>query len=438
MFNVKRVRGVVAGAFVTGLVASPSFAALDKCSKLIDGENLKMQSGVLKSFQKCNDLYRKDALKPPSPPFSKAAAGCESELTKKVLGATGVLSKEITKLSAQVPKTCTDADLIALGHLPTSTFGNRWAQLQGVDALQTAYEQQLITTRDWVNIMATLGRGGTCPSCVKLNRAPCQESSCKLTASSATVNLNGTSISVDPLQGANVLKFCDVSQLISSSSGVYFVLGSPGKALKPAAVGNINTACVKTLGAEGLVQCGIGAQQVSYTQCQDHSPSAPNQAGVGSSGACSGAVCLQTQTNAQSDPVDPAEAPDKLHGGTCITLSATGGSAGDAFINLSSQVGLDLPGGDCTDESKFTTLGTPQISPLTTGSAASTILNADDVSGAEIASDPASGTLFLCSQLAAGQMPNVKLVGAFPALNTLLIGNVLADSVTGFILVCEP
>jgi hypothetical protein len=208
--------------------------------------------------------------------------------------------------------------------------------------------------------------------------------------------------------------------------------------LKPADVPRIATACTKVLSAEGLVQCGVGAQKVSYTECQDHSPTGPNPVGAPASGACSGDVCLQTQTNSQADPVDPGEAPDKLHGGTCITLTATGGTAGDAFVNLSSQIGLDQPGGDCTDESKFSTLGTPQISPLTTASAAATIKNADDVSGAEINSDPATGTPFLCGQLAAGQIPSVKLVGAFPALNTLKSGNVLLDSVTGFILECEP
>ena len=430
---------VVAGTVFLACVAVPSFAALDTCSKLIDGESKKMQAAVLTAFQNCNNSYRTDAKKPPSTiPFSKAAIACEKQLSTKVLGSTGVLAKEITKLTGKVPTTCSDADLIALGHLPTSTFGNRWAQIQGVMALQSAYEQQLFATRDWVNMLATLGRTGSCPSCVKLNRAPCQESSCKLSASSASVAVNGIPpIRVNPLVGSNVLKFCDVSQLITSASGVFFVVGSPGKTLSPASLGPVATACVKTLSAEGVVQCGIGAQQVSYTECQDHNPTVTNPAGAPTSGACSGDVCLQTITNSQADLVDPLEDPGKLRGGVCIALQATGGSAGDAFINLSSQIGLDQPGGDCTDETRFSTLGTPQLSPLTTRSAAATVKNADG-GGEDITSDPTTGTLFDCGQLGAGRMPSVKLVGAFPALNTLEFSGLLLDSVTGFNLECEP
>lgn len=437
-----RVIGVVAGAAVVVLFAVPSFAALDKCSKLIDGESKKMESSVLTSFQKCNDAYRKDALKPPTPPFSKAAAACEKELSTKVLGATGVISKETTKLAAQVPKTCTDADLSALGHLPTSIFGNRWAQFQGVAALQLAYEQQLLDTADWVNVLATLGNvvansATVCPSCVKLNQAPCQLSSCRLASSSATVNLAGAPSLVVPVDGATVLKFCDVSQLVNSAVGVFFVMGSPGKVIKPAAVGTIATACVKQLSAEGLVQCGIGSQQVSYTQCQDHSPTAANPAGSTTSGACSGDVCLQTTTNGESNPVDPNEPADELIGGLCTTLTASSGSPGNAFINLGLQIGLDQPGGDCTDPSKFSTLGTPQIGRLTTGSASATVKDANGTTGADIVSTPTSGSSYTCGQIPAGQTPGVKLVGAFPAINSLQVGTQLIDSVTGFSLQCE-
>ena len=42
-----RVIGVVAAAAALVLFAVPSFAALDKCSKLIDGESKKMESSVL-------------------------------------------------------------------------------------------------------------------------------------------------------------------------------------------------------------------------------------------------------------------------------------------------------------------------------------------------------------------------------------------------------
>jgi hypothetical protein len=429
MFKHVRVTGIVAGATVVMLAASPSFAAIDKCSKLINGEVLKMQATFAKGFSKCNDAYQKDAKKPPTPAFSKAAPACQKELTKDF----ATLDKETAKLASKVDgKTCIDADLIALGHLPTSTFGTRWAQTQGVGALQSAYEQLLQGQKDWQNILITLGDTGSCATCAKLATPPCNETSCKLgvPASEADVNLNGSPTIVVPLAGKTVLKVCDVSTLISSASGVLYVVGGPAKILDPAPVGAIATACTTTTASEGLIQCGSGASKINYTTCIDHNTGgATNQAGATSSGACTGGACAASTTD--------IEDPTVTNGGVCLALTAAGGSAGDAYINLVSRIALWDPGTDCVT-GNIQSAGTPATTALTTGTAQATVKNADDSSGATIASTPITGSVFNCATLARGDGGAVKLVGAFPAVNTLQAApGVLLDSTTGFQLQCE-
>jgi hypothetical protein len=432
MFKHVRVTGVLAGAAAVMLAASPSLADIGKCSKLIDGEVLKMQSTFAKAFGKCNDSYRKDAAKGVTPPFSKAAPGCEKQLGK----AFATLDKETAKLAGKVDgKTCIDADLLALGHLPTSVFGTRWAQTQGVGALQSAYEQQLQGTKDWINMLIDMGAAGSCPTCVKLEAPPCSETACKLAStndssspSKASVDLAGSPTIVVPLSGSTVLKVCDVSSLISSAAGVLYVVGGPGKILDPAPVGAISTACTATIASEGLIQCGAGPQKVSYTQCVDHNAGAPNEAGATTAGDCTGNSCSASMTD--------IEDPNVINGGTCITLNSGAGTAGDAYINLVSRIALHAPGSDCLDDP--TSPGTPQNTALTTGSAQATVKDADDNAGTEASSALISGSPFDCATLKRGDGGTVKLVGAFPAVNTLEPApGVLLDSTTSFVLECE-
>jgi hypothetical protein len=449
MNGCKRMITTVVAAAVVLLpavfTAGPAAAApgLDKCSKSIDKESLKIQSTVLKVFQKCNDYYRKEVVtgekKGLPPDLAKAGTACEKQLAKTV-GAGGTIDKEIAKLakltaldSKGIPKTCRDADLIALGHLDTATFGSRWEQFQAAAALEYAYEQQLTGSRDWVNIMDALAGAGSCPTCAKFQQAPCQEFACKLSAAQASVTLSGLPAIQVPLDGSLVLKTCDMSQLISNASGVLFVMGSPGRVLRPAPVGSLATACTKSISAEGLIQCGAGAQRVDYTTCQDHNTSGvANETGATSSGACTGKVCQASATD--------AEDPTVTNGGICFDATATGGVAGDAFVNYLSQIGLAPPGDNCTDPSTFTSAGTPQNTALTTGTVVASVKNADDQLGVNITSSPATGAKFDCATLSAGSSAGIKLVGAFPAINTLKAFPTLPDlfdSVTGFELKCE-
>jgi len=429
MFSYKRALGVVAGAATLAVMAAPSFAAIDKCSKLIDSEALKMSSAASKGFAKCVAAYRKDILKPPTPALSKAAAACEKENVK--IFAT--LDAEVGKMAAQVPKTCTDADLIALGHLSSSAFGTRWAQWQAVSALQSAYDQELAANRDWVKILIDTGDTGSCASCKKLSVSPCQASPCTLGASASDVILATFSINV-PLSGVNALNVCDVSAIIGSATGVLFVTGQPGKNLAPAPVGSIATACVKTLAAEGIIQCGAGAQKTNYTTCQDHNTGGvTNLSGVTTSGACTGDTCAASQAND-----DANEAAGIINGGACIDITNVGGVAGDAFINLTSQINLAPSGNNCQDPS-VQTVQNPAVTALTTGTAQATVKNADDGgSASEIVSTPATGSPFSCTSLAAGQSPGVTLVGAYPSINALQPApGTFVDSAIGFTLKCE-
>jgi hypothetical protein len=329
--------------------------------------------------------------------------------------------------------------VISLGHLDTATFGDQWARFQAVAAIQYAYEQQLTGSRDWVNILTSLGATGSCPTCVTLDVPPCHEVACKLAGSTAAVKLAGTPSIVVPLTGSSVLKVCDAEQLVSNTTGGLFVMGSPGKVLRPAPVGALATACTRTISAEGLIQCGAAPKKISYEVCTDHSPAGPNNAGTTASGACTGTACAASTTNGAAEVVDPGEPLDELIGGPCTTISSTAGVAGDAFVNLTSQIGLAPPGDDCTDPSTYTSAGTAQLTALTTGSATATVMNADGAAGTSVVSDPGNdGTPYDCALLKFGESPGLKLVGSFPAINTLSPApGVFLDSTTSFTLQCE-
>jgi hypothetical protein len=288
-------------------------------------------------------------------------------------------------------------------------------------------------TRDFVNIMQDVGDTGSCGSCKKLATAPCYLLACKLSASSSTVNLATFSINV-PLSGSTVFKICDASVIQGSAVGALYVLTSPGRILAPAPVGSIATACVKTISAEGIIQCGAGAQKTNYTTCLDHNTGgASNIAGATTSGDCAGDVCQGSVANN-----DPSETPGIINGGTCVDITNVSGTAGDAFINLTSQIGLAPLGDSCTNPDTLTSPGTPELTALTTGSPLATVKDADDAAGSEITSDPQTGSVFNCATLGAGQSAGTKLVGAYPSVNSLEPApDTLLDSAIGFTLQCE-
>lgn len=444
-----KIVGVVASAAALVLLSAPSYADLTKCATLIDGQNAKIQQAMVKHFQKCIDAYHKDLAKPPTPPFSKAAAACEKEIGKGIASG-GDVDKNVAKLISGFGKTCIEADLLSLGHLSHTLYGDNWARIQGTAGFHSAYEQALAGSRDFIQSLYDMGGSGSCPSCVKLQLPLCNEGSGPLAAGSGFTVLVGGLPLAGTLTGTSVLKFCDNTASGTVPGGilpgvpadVFYVLGGPSKTLDPAPVGAIATACTRTLSAEGIVQCG-SAQHIDYTTCQDHLPSAANADGATASGGCTGQTsCQRTKPNSQQTIVDPNEPASQLIGGACIKLSSSGGSAGDGFVNLTSQIGIHalVSNDNCQNPTTLTDHGLPNTTALTTGSAQASVLNQDpDAPGGptpELDSAQVSGSPFVCSTLKWGKTSGTSLVGAFPAINTLQLapGGLELDSVTTFVL----
>ncbi len=80
----------------------------------------------------------------------------------------------------------------------------------------------------------------------------------------------------------------------------------------------------------------------------------------------------------------------------------------------------------------------PAVTALTTGTAQAFVKNADDGgSASEIESTPATGSIFSCTGLVAGQSPGTSLVGAYPSMNGLNVCGNMLDGAIGFTLKCQ-
>ncbi len=488
------IRNSVIGALANGavllLLSGQALAAADvgKCSKAIGGEGLKMQSAALKGFQKCNDAYRKDFLKPTSPVFAKAGPACEKELVK--IGATAV--GEFAKLNSKVPTSCTDVELGLLGHLLTSGFGTRWATHVVVNALQSAYDQEIALARDFVNQMSIMGglipdpASGTtvassvCPSCAKYATAPCQAHACKyVSAGSSNANVETTVIPIPvPLTGVTNFVICNVQSLGSSAdnilagvttAGEFPVFGEAGKQLDPANLG-LGFACVKAIGAEGYITCNAGGTlKVNYDTCQDHTADTANSAGATASGECTGqTTCLQSATDigqagtnidkhgtcsndatvtcgTDADCGAGNTCDGIRNGGACTKLTPAPSVAGDSFINNTTQIAIVLNtevGADakpCTNDDTNPSPGSPGTTSLTTGTVSSKVFDADNTEGTDIDAGPTTGAVFPCGTIASSNLAGAKIVGAFPALHALSFPGPpnAHDSVTAFTIQCN-
>jgi len=451
------------------LLSGPVYAAADvaNCSKKIDQEGAKIQAGALKAFAGCNDAYRKTQLNKAT--LAKAAADCQKSLDTKFFGAGKTLDKEFAKTVALAPASCTDSNLSQLGHLPTAQFGNRWAVAVTLDALQAAYDQQIMMTRDWVNLLSVLGGltpdpatgefvTPTCALCAKHAAAPCQEHSCTYVQpppaaqSQALVTINEGQLEIPvPLKGTTALNFCNTgaTNLLDgiTTLGEYPVFGEAGKQLLPADIPGVGYACVKAIGAEGFLSCKTsGNTRVDYTTCQDHTADTPNATGATASGECtSQTTCLQSATDIGNAGSGISKHPGVVNGGACVTLSPTAGAAGDMFVNnttqivvtLSTQVGAD--GLRCTNDDMPSSPGTPGTTSLTTGSADTQVIDADNVEGSNLVpvSGGVVGSLFPCNTLASSTLSGGQIVGAFPALHAIIVGATAFDSTTTFEISCQ-
>lgn len=442
------------------VVASPAVGAPDlrKCSKDIGKEGQKLQKDIIKRFSKCYDAYQKEVAKAEKKgtpvDVDKAAASCEKQLGKAIGGAgsNSKADKAFTKLTSNVfPKKCDDSHLQLLGHLPTATFANRWAAYVIVTSLQLAYEQQITHTRDFVNVMQTLADASGCPTCATLTTAPCQEHACTYLSagsSNATVELTGLTIPVN-LLGVTTWKICNTAagNLLPgiTNTNEYPVFGSTGKQIQAASIPGVGFACVKAIGAEGFISCGASNANlhVDYLACQDHNTDGvSNPAGATTSGACSG-VCLASTEDTGQAGTGLSAHPGVINGGVCTDYTASLAVPGDSFINNTTQIAVVLNGElgpdgiPCTNDDTNASPGTPATTSLTTGTAESQIIDADDIDLNALTAGPLTGAPFNCANIQSSNLSGARVVGAFTALHSLTLGASALDNAVSFQLQCN-
>jgi hypothetical protein len=427
-------------------VPAPASAKLDLCQKGIEKAGAKLQKLVTKSLQKCVDLYRKATVN--EDPLTGASATCNVQLTKAVVfpDPAGTSALQQTKnalsgLTGNVPPACTDDDLLALGHLPQATFGDRWQRWVMLAGLGRAVNQQIQLVGDTVAAFTALQAAGGCPLCARVTAPPCVQQSCTLGAGTSATAYAPAAFSL-ALVGEVAIDVCQDSGVLPNE---YALVGRAAKTINRALV-LTESVCTRVSGAEGFVACtGSTAPKVSYTACEDHLVNAPDIdecAGVGVS-------CTAPET----DPIP--EHAGAQNGGACLGFSTAAPAAGSGFalatveITLvnSGQKGAD--GIACTDDD---TAGAPIVLnvPLTTATATGFVFDAVASSGNTIAPGAATGTAFSCPAIPAGNLAGAKLVGAATAMHGLCLtaacddpataadeGAVPIDTVTMFTLACQ-
>jgi len=136
----------------------------------------------------------------------------------------------------------------------------------------------------------------------------------------------------------------------------------------------------------------------------------------------------------------------RTNGGGCVNNTATAGTAGSAYVGLSTQITivyaaqLGTDGVPCTADDTPTVPGTPSVIGLTTGTASAQVFDADATPGAAIPSGltcPAAltGAALDCTLVESSIMAGGRLNGAFSSLHALY-GPPRVDSKTTFTLEC--
>ncbi|GIW41078.1 MAG: hypothetical protein KatS3mg076_1655 [Candidatus Binatia bacterium] len=307
---MKRTRWLLVTALAGGVLLAWTQGLRKRHStsvrRAIEKEGIKLESKLIKALQKCKDFYRKQLLTNQAkgtPGDKMTGAGgvgekCAKQLVKTWVSPTptenppwqrrltGLLKLVPTPTGTATPgkEKCTDADLIALGHLPVDTFGDKFARLILIMKQKGAYYQQIWLVRDVMNIFQRLAGGhptindqeeADCDAfagglCAQLTKPPCAAHACAL-GSGSKVCVDTTNPALDlslTLQGFSILQFCDVPSVLPDD---FAVIGSPSKGLLPVPLTGVGTACVLAVGAEGYVtRSGSANPKVDYTICQDH------------------------------------------------------------------------------------------------------------------------------------------------------------------------
>src|SRR5262249_27418286 len=145
-----RISKMATLGFAALLVAQPAWAALDKCQAAIEKNAGKLQASILKGIVKCVDGYQKNVVKAAGVPAAVTAAiqtsatSCQGGLAKVPDASTPIAAVAKTRaaldaLTRPAKLTCSDSDLLGLGHIPTVAGGNHWSGLAVLGAIKEAY-----------------------------------------------------------------------------------------------------------------------------------------------------------------------------------------------------------------------------------------------------------------------------------------------------------
>jgi len=431
------IGALVAPALLFSLsMAHPASAALDKCAKAIESNGTKAEAAILKSFQACDAEFRKAVaagLKKSLPPdYSAGAVKCQAALAKAIgIGNGSSMDKAKASLDKLVPGTCTQVDLLGLGHLPQVTFGDMWSRAVLMSSLNVAFVQEIALVRDTPNMFQTFActpkvpgstclpsDATTCAACKTLTKSPCYEHSCNYlsSGSSAFDNLtSGVGDITGNLIGASTFSLCNSFGI--NPTGTYLVIGgTTGNGISPIVVTGLGFACSQALGAEGYVNCpGGSGPLVNYKTCQDSNPATKDQ--VGGCGTFLGGT-PDACTAASDDTVNGG-----FNGGACTKYSASGTPAGAAFVNNLTQLNVPLTvlnelGADnqpCTDDDTEAR-AQPASLGLTTGTATVEVLSFGNGTDPQD-NGPITGAPFNCGNIQSSNLSGAKIAGAFPAVS---------------------
>lgn len=431
MTTQSRRRTLVAAALTASLLAGTTARAdIVKCQAGIEKNGSKLAASIWKALGKCKDGYQKAVAKAEALSV-KAGPGCQTNLGKvaDMTLPTGALAKTKTALDNLVALgTCTDEDLLRLGHLPEGIFGDLWSRWVELAAIKSAYEQQVSLVGLTPQIFLELSGAG-CALCSRFARPPCTRASCQLGGATGaqtyivTLNSPPNAPQNVPITGELITDGCSYPGLTTANETA--TVGGPSIGLNPTSVLGQNV-CTNTIRSEGFTSCsGASAMpNTTYTSCQDSDTSDGDEcaAFLGGSPLCLGS-------------------PGAGTGGVCTNFTTSPATAGSSFALATTQLLLpSAAGGDgvfCTTDDTVTPT-IPTTIPITTGSATTNLLDGNNTNGNTKTVGPITGTPtpgpFPCAKQQASNLTGLKLVGAFPAADT--IGSPLMDTLSTTTLEC--
>lgn len=256
-----------------------------------------------------------------------AAAECEKALAEKTFDPDGrsAVGRLLQGLRDADGDECSSRVLFSLGHLPSDTFGDKWARIAAVEALHRAVQNASQGDSTFFNAMDGLFATGACPSCRKFadGTGPCRLSRCEAnnpeSGSEVTIRdgdfeavLAETGAVGDPISLS-----CTDSDILGGDVGLLGVAPNAmlNAEVRSPALGNavVGHACVQALRSSGFISAGVcnagtndGGICLSDEQCSDGPPSATCQGG-----ATPGADCLVDPGDAFHDAV-LADCPDEV------------------------------------------------------------------------------------------------------------------------------